>query len=207
MDKMISTGFYQGMRTYLATNAATVAVLGVIVLVFCMALIAGVLHQQPEPDIVMQPSAYGLPVRLRIPRIRVDAAISGVAFTPQGGMDIPDSALEAGWFTPGVRPGDLGNAVIAGHLDTALSTPGIFWDLHRLKPGDEIQVETDQKEVLTFIVERMELYPYDNAPMTEIFGSSTGSKLNLVTCSGQWNKQTYSERLVVFTKKNITVNE
>src|SRR5438309_658887 len=69
-----------------------------------------------------------LPVRLVIPAIQVDASVEQVGRTPDGAMDVPKESNDVGWYKLGFRPGEQGNAVMAGHLDTATDR-AVFWDL------------------------------------------------------------------------------
>lgn len=59
----------------------------------------------------------GIPVRLNIPAIRVNADIESVGITSNGNMGTPKAAMNAGWLSPGIRPGETGSAFIAGHLN------------------------------------------------------------------------------------------
>ena len=55
----------------------------------------------------------------------------------------------------------------------------------------------------TFIVREIQTYSKDE-DVPEVFNSSDGkAHLNLITCTGVWNKEdnAFSERLVVFTDK------
>jgi sortase A len=140
-----------------------------------------------------------LPVAVRIPRLGVSAPVRDVGLTPEGGMDIPDDAFTVGWYVAAAAPGQQGNAVFAGHRDTVTGTPGVFWRLNELNEGDEIIVEMNDGTEKTFAVERSVAYPYNNAPMEEIFGRSDKRSLNLVTCAGSWNRDTYDHRLVVYS--------
>lgn len=142
------------------------------------------------------------PVRLRIPSIDVDAPIVPVGFRPDGLMDIPPTAQDVGWFAPGFLPGNPGNAVLAGHLDRASGEPAVFWRVRRLVPGDDVQLVRADGSVLRYRVMSSDTYPMDAAPLERIFGSATGSRLNLITCNGAWQEDlaTYNRRLVVYTE-------
>ena len=143
------------------------------------------------------------PVRLRIPRFDIDVPIVPVDLTREGNMAIPSGAWETGWFQPGTVPGNRGNAVIAGHLDTLLGTPAVFWRLHELKQGDEILVGTASGQTVRFTVSGSLVYNVRNTPLTKIFGATSGQHLQLITCNGAWLKdaRTYENRLVVFTNR------
>src|SRR3981081_1577001 len=65
------------------------------------------------------PSTSGrVPARLQIPKIGVDATVEQVGVDRAGNMDIPKSPNNVAWYSPGVAPGQNGDAVIAGHLDS-----------------------------------------------------------------------------------------
>jgi len=123
----------------------------------------------------------GVPMRLQIPKINVNAGIEQVATDANGAMDTPKSFANAAWFQPGVRPGELGSAVMDGHVDSFTGS-AVFWDLRKLNAGDEIFVLGDDGITRRFLVTGWETYPYDSTPLNRIFSSSTGAHLNLITC-------------------------
>lgn len=149
------------------------------------------------------------PVRLQIPRLHIDAGIINVGLTSSGQMDAPVSQAinspywsHAFWYDQGAAPGQVGNAVIAGHVDRVGGDPAIFWSLDTLKTGDAIFVTTANQKTFTYTVQRVVSYPV-TAPsdqvLSEIFGPTSEHHLNLITCSGTWTAQGYDQRLVVFT--------
>jgi sortase (surface protein transpeptidase) len=144
----------------------------------------------------------GPPVRVRIPSIGVDAPVELVGLTSDRAMDVPKTWANVGWYRDGYRPGEPGNAVLAGHLDTNSGGPAVFWSLDKLQPGDEVIVDYANGDGYTFAVEGQETYEYDaQGPIIDrIFGESLTADLNLVTCDGAWDhgQATYSHRLVVF---------
>lgn len=144
----------------------------------------------------------GLPVRLDIPRLGIEAEILEVGLDKSGAMEIPNSYKDVGWFKLGVRPGETGNAVITGHLDTVDTSNGIFRRLNELGAGDDVYVADTENNRLHFQVVSSKVYEAKNAPMDEIFGISKNTRLNLITCDGVWDRQamSYDKRLVVFTE-------
>jgi len=147
----------------------------------------------------------GLPIRIQIPSINVDAVIEQVGLTPDGAMDVPKSPLNTAWYNLGTRPGETGSAVIDGHVNWLNNSKAVFFDLHSLKPGDKIIVQDESEKNIRFVVSKSRsLDP--NADATEVFNSNDGlSHLNLITCEGVWNKTTnsYSQRLIIFADKEI----
>lgn len=181
-----------------------------LVLGFGWAMIGGLYVLGQEHPVDVSPSteaargadAAGTPFQLVIPTIEVDAEIIPVGITPDKKMQIPKSAAKLGWFAPGARPGEQGNAVITGHVDSVLGTPGVFSRLHELTLGDLVRVIDHSGRTRAFRVIAIRTYDPFHAPMQEIFGTSDGYHLNLITCRGNWEIESgsYNERLVVFTE-------
>ena len=147
----------------------------------------------------------GLPMRLKIPSIALDAAIEKVALAADGSMGVPKSPLDIGWYEKGPRPGETGSAAIAGHVDWANGAAAVLADLHKVKTGDKIAVEDDQGATIAFIVRKSRTYDA-NAQAVEVFRSSDGrAHLNIITCSGAWDKiaNQYTKRLVVFADREM----
>lgn len=141
------------------------------------------------------------PTKIIIPKIGVETKVLPVGKTFSGNMEVPNSLKNVGWYKFGSKPGEEGNAVIAGHEVDELGFGAIFKNLHLLKPGDEIFVENVLGEKITFVVQNSEIYNYNNAPLQKIFGDSIKSNLNLITCEGNFisKLKTKDQRLVVFT--------
>lgn len=159
----------------------------------------------PNTDILEQEEmVIGLPVRLKIPTINVDASVESLGLTVSGDMDTPKGPDNVAWFELGTRPGENGSAVIAGHFGTWKNGKrSVFDNLHKLKAGDKVYIEDEKGESITFVVR--EIRNFDpQADATEVFSSDDDmAHLNLITCEGAWNKDSknYSKRLVVFADK------
>jgi hypothetical protein len=147
------------------------------------------------------PRTVGLPIRVIIPSIGVDASVEQVGVTADGVMDTPANPWNTAWYALGVRPGQPGNAAIAGHVDYHGIGPVVFWDLNKLSVGAEILVVTDSGQTLRFKVRGSEHYTDGNAPLIDIFGPANTVNLNLITCGGTFDPSTrhYDQRLVVYT--------
>ena len=141
------------------------------------------------------------PITLIIPKIGVRAVIESVGVDQTGAMATPSGPYTVGWWDEGTRPGDNGNAVIDGHLDSAKVGAAVFWRLSALSPGDQILVLMPGNRALTFIVDHSSSYPFDQAPLNEIFGPTSIPSLNLITCSGVFDRtsRNYKQRLVVYS--------
>jgi len=144
-----------------------------------------------------------LPVRLKIPSINVDAPVEYVGLTPDGAMDVPKGPTKVAWFNLGSRPGEIGSSVIAGHYDWKNKRPAVFDHLYKIRKGDKIYIENEKGAIITFVVRDIRIYGKDD-DVLDVFSSSDGkAHLNLITCTGVWNKteKTRSHRLIVFTDK------
>jgi LPXTG-site transpeptidase (sortase) family protein len=152
-----------------------------------------------------KPARPGFPIRLTIPKIKLDAAFEHVGLTPENAMDNPKSPLSVGWYSLGPRPGESGNAVIAGHYGWKNGRPAVFDNVHKLLNGDKIYVEDEKGVTTTFVIREIRSYG-ENENATSVFVSEDEKvHLNLITCQGIWNKakKSYSDRLVIFTDKVI----
>ncbi|MDO8575778.1 MAG: class F sortase [bacterium] len=163
----------------------------------------GALSSFGKEEKVSLPGGVGKPVRLKIPKINVDASVVYVGLTPQGAMGAPKTQDDVAWYQPGVRPGEKGSAVIAGHYGWIQGRASVFNDISALRKGDKIYVEDDRGAATAFVVREIRTYD-PKADTATVFGSTDGkSHLNLITCEGVWDagRKTYSERLVVFADK------
>lgn len=142
-----------------------------------------------------------IPATIEIPAINVKTNIEQVGTLKDGRMDVPKDPDNIGWYKPGTLPGDPGNAVLAGHVDD-LTSPAVFYDLHKLVNGDKIIVKDQNGETLTFEVYDLKTFPRLDSPIEDIFGFSYASTLNLITCSGDYDPNTTerSERTVIYSK-------
>lgn len=142
------------------------------------------------------------PVRLVIPRISLDAAVEPVGQTATGEVAVPQEVGNVGWYNLGFMPGEQGNSVISGHLDSKAGRSEVFWRLRELKVGDRLSVIDQAGTERMFVVIERALYAYDKAPINQIFGYDLERDLNLITCAGRWNPRlhTYMQRLVVYTR-------
>lgn len=144
-------------------------------------------------------ATMGLPVRIMIPTINVNAPVRPLGVTPKGEMEIPVNTTDVGWFKLGPRPGEKGSAVLSGHFDGKKGEPGVFFNLYKLKPGDMLSIVDDNGISTSFVVVKIRIF--DPGYAEEVFSSNDTAHLNLVTCDGVWDgiNKSYSKRLVIFS--------
>lgn len=149
------------------------------------------------------PHSVGVPLRLRIPAIGVDATVEAVGVAANGELEVPTRQpwSDVGWYRLGPRPGERGSAVIDGHLDRPGGAPAVFWRLRELQPGAVVQVLDSQGQWRSFRVRSLAYYPPAQAPLQQIFADTSGHYLNLITCAGDWIPSEHQTqlRLVVYT--------
>ncbi|MGW5559947.1 class F sortase [Micromonospora sp. NPDC003944] len=146
--------------------------------------------------------ARSAPTSIEIPRIGVDATIMSLGTNPDGTVQVPplDQADKAGWYEPGASPGETGNAVIVGHVDSAVLGPAVFFDLGALTPGDTLTVRRADGVPATFTVDSVKSYPKTAFPTELVYGPSDRPSLRVVTCGGQFDEvaKSYPDNIVVF---------
>lgn len=156
---------------------------------------------EPPEQMLLVAATSSKPVRLEIPSLGIDAKVQYVGVNGKGEMGIPSNFKDVAWYRYGTVPGQLGSAVIAGHVDNGLALPVVFWRLKEMRVGNDVYVVARDGSKLRFTVTGIATYPYTESPAERIFGESDKARLNLITCAGSWLKglRTYSERLVIYT--------
>jgi hypothetical protein len=144
--------------------------------------------------------AYSAPVSLRVPAITLAVPLSSLGLNPDGSVQVPTNDVEPGWFRLGPSPGQIGSAVILGHVDT-YQGPGVFFQLRTLLDGDLVQVSLADGAVVTFAVTSVAQYTKTLFPADLVYTSQGTSELNLVTCGGAFDAATghYLSNVVVYT--------
>jgi hypothetical protein len=141
------------------------------------------------------------PIRITIPAIGVAAAIVPLGLQPGGEIEVPSlkQAREAGWYQGGPTPGELGPAVIVGHVDSKTG-PGVFYSLGTLQPGQSIRIARADGSDLEFRISRIERVPKDHFPRQRIYGMVNRPELRLITCGGPFDRARghYTDNVVVF---------
>jgi sortase (surface protein transpeptidase) len=150
------------------------------------------------------PSTADVPAEIDIAAIGVHASVVALGRNPDGTMQVPAQFDVAGWFDGGPRPGDIGPAVMLGHVDSR-NGPAVFSRLAQLSPGQLIAVSgaTGSHE---FRVDSVASYDKDRFPTDLVYGPVPGRALRLVTCGGVFDnaKRSYLSNLVVFASEVTT---
>jgi LPXTG-site transpeptidase (sortase) family protein len=129
-----------------------------------------------------------LPVALTIPSIGVQTSLIRLGLTASGALQVPPSTAVAGWYAGSPRPGAVGSAVIAGHVDSHVG-PGVFFRLSSLRPGDQVYVRRADGTLAVFKVTAVRQFPKDSFPTSAVYGPAPDAELRLITCGGTFDPQ------------------
>jgi hypothetical protein len=140
-----------------------------------------------------------VPVRVDIARIGVASSLDRLGRAPDRTVEVPSRWEVAGWYALGPRPGELGSAVILGHVDSKRG-PAVFFRLRELRAGDEIDITRADGSSVRFVVQRTEQYDKQRFPTDEVYHPTLTSRLRLVTCGGEFDYSIgrYRSNIIVF---------
>jgi sortase (surface protein transpeptidase) len=144
------------------------------------------------------------PKYLSIPAITVSKTrIIRLGLTSDNQIAVPDNIYNTGWYDGSAEPGQSGAMFIYGHV-SSWTANGVFYNLKKLKPMDQILITRGDNKTYTYSVVSTKVYPYNAVNMSQILAPINPKLpgLNLMTCTGQVIKGTseFNQRLVVFTQ-------
>jgi sortase (surface protein transpeptidase) len=141
-------------------------------------------------------------VSVDIPAIGVHSQLLRLGKNADGSIQVPSlttSADEAAWFKYSATPGQIGAAVIEGHVDS-YQGPAVFFRLGALGPGDSIDVTLADGVTAIFRVTAVREYLKDRFPANTIYSATDYAALRLITCGGDFDYMTghYLSSTVVY---------
>ena len=149
---------------------------------------------------------------IQIPTARLRAAIVGIGLAPDGALGAPDNPDVVGWWEDGVKPGQLGNVLLDGHVDyTDVAEQvglGVAWALREVQIGDPILIRDHEREqTYLYRVTETVLVGATSADGLRYLKSTVEPMLTLVTCEGSFDRAAfaYAERRVVRAVLEATV--
>jgi Sortase domain len=139
------------------------------------------------------------PVRVDIPALDIAQRTTELGMAADGTIQVPVGLEPIGWFVESPTPGEIGPAVLAGHL-TWNGADGVFRHLATLQRGDEIVVTRADGSRPQFVVTEVAQYPKDEFPTARVYANNPGPQLRLITCAGDYNpgSHNYSDNVVVY---------
>jgi hypothetical protein len=142
-----------------------------------------------------------LPNRIVIPTVSIDAFVEEIGLTSGGALETPSFARSdnAAWYKYGPTPGEVGPAVIVGHVDNA-NAPAVFFNLRKVAVGAKIEVSRADGSKVRFKVDSIEQFPKTKFPTQRVYGRTPAPTLRVVTCGGRFDKakQDYVDNIIVF---------
>lgn len=143
-----------------------------------------------------------VPVSVSIPAIGVRSRLLQLGLNRDGTIAVPSLLTDAGqaaWYKYSVTPGQIGTAVIEGHVDNYRG-PAVFFRLGALRPGDRIDVTLADGVTAVFRVTGVRAYAKQKFPTKIFYGRAGYAALHLVTCGGTFDYTTrhYLSSVVVF---------
>lgn len=146
--------------------------------------------------------ARAIPQQLQIPAIGVSTDLLQLGLNPDHSVQVPPLGRnsEAGWYKYSPTPGQLGPAVILGHVDSARYGPAVFFRLGALRPGNTLSITRADHTTAVFRVDRVVSYPKDHFPTLEVYGNTGNAALRLITCGGKFDLTTrnYESNIVAY---------
>ena len=140
------------------------------------------------------------PVSVDIPSIGVhtDRLVS-LSLAGDGSLQSPKDFSSVGWFAAGPAPGQLGPAILAGHVDSH-DGPAIFYRLGALRPGARVSVVRQDGSTATFSVDRVQRFPKNHFPAAQVYRTTRRAELRLITCGGSFDAKSghYVDNIVAF---------
>ena len=152
-----------------------------------------------KPPKTLFPAQMPRPVRVIIAAIGVSAPVIPLGLNADRTMQVPQTFSEAGWFKPGPEPGEVGSAIVVGHVDSR-SGPGVFYRLPALRRGDHIKIVLANRRALRFVVTSSRQVLKQHFPVGLVYRRTHRRTLRLVTCGGRFDPSTghYLSNTIVF---------
>ncbi|GII66981.1 hypothetical protein Skr01_70660 [Sphaerisporangium krabiense] len=149
----------------------------------------------------VKPLRKSTPTRIRIPKIGVDASLVGLGVDANREIEVPPLSRPklAGWYRLGPVPGEMGPAVILGHVNTRRG-PAVFSRLRELGRGDTITVVRADGSTARFTVDGAEQASKNRFPTKRVYGQVDRPSLRLITCGGVFNPRahSYTDNIIVY---------
>ena len=153
------------------------------------------------PIVDAPPIGRSVPVRVEVPSIGVDSTLMDLGLTSDGSLEVPPSGFPAGWYAGAPTPGELGPAIIVGHVDWA-GKGGVFYRLRSIHPGALITVLRADGSTAVFAVSSVAEYLKGAFPTDKVYGNTTNAALRLITCGGVFNPavHSYEDNIVAYAE-------
>lgn len=127
----------------------------------------------------------------------------GLGLDRFGGHEEPpvDKPELASWYNLGPRPGEIGPAVILGHVN-GNGHPGIFANLSKVRIGDQITVSREDGSKSIFVVYDVMTIDKKQFPKNLVYDDTLNPELRLITCGGELDRSAhrYLSNVIVWAR-------
>lgn len=118
-------------------------------------------------------------------------------------MEVPPDApgAPAAWYNGSPTLGDVGPAVLYGHVNATDGGPGVLADLRSLGSGDVIKATRKDGTTAVCAFDPGEQYLKAEFPTEKVYRNTQGAELRLITCDGYDPKTgEFDDNYVVYAK-------
>ncbi|MCZ3386284.1 MAG: class F sortase [Actinomycetia bacterium] len=162
----------------------------------------------PKPGASSSKAGVARPVAIQIPSIDVSSPLTVIGLQADGSLEVPQPGPDydkAAWFGDSPAPGEIGPAVIEGHVDGPVNGPSVFYRLGELQPRDRLSVTRRDGTTIRFEVYAVRLFAKSRFPTLKVYGNTAEPELRLITCGGPFDpnrdESGYTDNVVVFARQ------
>lgn len=142
------------------------------------------------------------PASISVPSLGIAAWVAQVG-AAEDGIRVPQP-VTVGWYRQGPRPGEIGRAIMIGHLDS-VEGPAAFTELPSTEVGSRIEIVDRGGETHAYEATKVVDVAKSEFPADRIYESRGAAELVLITCGGEFDSETgYEDNLIVFAKATST---
>lgn len=174
--------------------------LGLVLLAGCSAPAPSAPTPTPPSSVAAEPSqpaglARSVPTVIDIPEIGAHSTLVQLGLNQDSTIEVPpvSTPLQAGWYSYSPTPGEIGPAIILGHVDGG-GQKGIFYRLKELVPGEEISVSRQDGSTVRFAVTKVDQVSKSTFSSDDVYGDTADPELRLITCGGSFDRAAHSYR-------------
>ncbi|MEV6648367.1 class F sortase [Amycolatopsis sp. NPDC051371] len=143
------------------------------------------------------------PVSIDIPKIGAHSSLVPLGVNADNTIQVPPvtTPLQAGWYTYAPTPGEVGPAVVLGHVD-GNHQKGIFYRLKELAAGDRVSIARKDGTTALFEVTKVHQVPKQDFENEGVYDDTAGPELRLITCGGVFDRSAhnYVDNIVVYAR-------
>lgn len=130
-----------------------------------------------------------IPVGIQVPKAQIDAQIE-VLNIVNGTMENPTGPWVVSWYQQTAQLGEIGNVVLAGHVDYWNVGPSVFYHVGSLAEGDEITLTGEDNSTFTYVVATNDTFGVEvltSGKLSEVVSPTPAPALTMITCGGEFD--------------------